>query len=192
MTQLDEQFWSDRYRNDNTGWDLGQVSTPLKAYFDQLINKDLKILIPGCGNAYEAAYLHQLGFTDVHVLDLSQEPLNAFIKNNPSFPQEHVHQGNFLKAEGCYDLIIEQTLFCAIDPSLRQEYAVAASNQLKEGGKLVGVMFGREFESGPPFGGTEMEYQKYFTPHFSEVKFEECYNSIEPRKGSELFVQLTK
>lgn len=30
---------------------------PLKVYFDQLTNKDLKILIPGGGNSHEAEYL---------------------------------------------------------------------------------------------------------------------------------------
>ena len=46
---LDESFWDDRYRDNDIGWDIGYVSTPLMAYFDQLQNKDLKILIPGGG-----------------------------------------------------------------------------------------------------------------------------------------------
>ena len=51
---LSEKAWDNRYLNNDIGWDLGTVSPPLKAYFDQLENKELKILIPGGGNAHEA------------------------------------------------------------------------------------------------------------------------------------------
>ena len=49
---LDEAYWNSQYNANTTGWDLGQVSPPLKAYIDQLTNKNLRILIPGCGNTY--------------------------------------------------------------------------------------------------------------------------------------------
>ena len=64
-------YWSNRYDTDDTGWDLGQVSPPIKAYIDQLEHKNLRILIPGCGNTYEAEYLLQQGFTDVTVIDIA-------------------------------------------------------------------------------------------------------------------------
>ncbi|MCB0780847.1 MAG: SAM-dependent methyltransferase, partial [Flavobacteriales bacterium] len=51
---LDRDFWQQRYADGTTGWDLGAVSPPLKAYFDQLTDKDLRILIPGGGRSYEA------------------------------------------------------------------------------------------------------------------------------------------
>ena len=47
MINLSEDFWDNRYKTKETGWDLGEVSAPLKANFDQLSNKELKILIPG-------------------------------------------------------------------------------------------------------------------------------------------------
>lgn len=63
--QLDADFWNERYSSQQTGWDIGSPSTPLKEYIDQLTDKDIRILIPGCGNAYEAEYLHQQGFSNV-------------------------------------------------------------------------------------------------------------------------------
>ena len=54
---LDDQYWSERYSQNKTGWDIGYPSTPLKEYIDQVTDLDLNILIPGCGNAYEAEYL---------------------------------------------------------------------------------------------------------------------------------------
>ncbi len=54
---LDKTYWKYRYQQKQTGWDIGFASTPLVTYFDHLNDKDIKILIPGCGNAYEAEYL---------------------------------------------------------------------------------------------------------------------------------------
>ena len=33
---LDSSSWNQRYISENTRWDIGYVSTPLKEYFDQL------------------------------------------------------------------------------------------------------------------------------------------------------------
>ena len=87
---LSEEFWDNRYKNNDTGWDLGEVSPPLKAYFDQLTDANLKILIPGGGNSYEAEYLHRLGFKNVYVVDLSETALNNFKLREPSFPASHL------------------------------------------------------------------------------------------------------
>ena len=58
--ELNQEFWAKKYVSGETGWDMGMVSPPIKAYIDQLENKDLSILIPGAGNAYEAAVFSNL------------------------------------------------------------------------------------------------------------------------------------
>lgn len=189
---LSDDYWNQRYLDGAIGWDLGQISPPIRAYVDQLNNKELRILIPGAGNAHEAVYLHQQGFTDVHVLDFASDAIASFLKNNPDFPKGHAHVANFFDFEGEFDLIIEQTLFCAIDTLLRPNYARKASELLKMEGKLVGLLFNREFDGGPPFGGNKSEYLDYFVPYFESIFMEDCYNSIEPRSGSELFIRLVK
>lgn len=189
---LSDQFWNNRYCDQSTGWDLGQVSPPIKSYIDQLTNKDVKILIPGCGNAYEAEYLFQQGFKQVFVLDFAPLALENFKKRCPEFPEDQMIIGDFFDQTGQYDLIIEQTMFCAIDPKLRSAYAEKCSELLKESGKLVGLFFDREFEGGPPFGGSKEEYFSFFKDHFKRISFEKCYNSVAPRAGSELFAILEK
>lgn len=191
MEHLSEEFWSQRYEDNTTGWDLGEVSPPLKAYIDQLENKEPKILIPGCGNGYEAEYLWRQGFQNVHVVDLSNYPLQNLLDRCDNFPKAQLHHGDFFEHKGEYDLILEQTMFCAIDPKLRQSYANHVFNLLKSGGKLVGVLFGRDFDGGPPYGGCEEEYITYFS-QFSRINMEPCYNSTEPRRGSELFLRIQK
>ncbi len=193
MQTLDKQYWNQRYNDGQTGWDIGSVSAPLKAYFDQLDRKDEKILIPGCGFGYEGIYARSLGFEQTFLLDFSPIPKKTVLSEHPGiFPSEQWFVEDFFDHKGQYDLIIEQTLFCAIDPRKRSDYAKKTAELLLPGGKLVGLLFNRDFESGPPFGGTKVEYMGYFSPYFSNLKMTECYNSIEPRRDSELFIQLTK
>ena len=190
MKDLSTEYWSKRYKRDEIGWDLGVISQPIKEYIDKLTDKNISILIPGCGNGYEGSYLFNLGFTNIVLLDFAKEPLDKFLKDNPYFPKNQLINEDFFNYEGKYDLIIEQTLFCAIDPSLRLKYAEKISQLLKPEGKLIGLLFNREFESGPPFGGNKEEYLIYFSNFFTRIKMENCYNSVLPRKGSELFIQI--
>lgn len=193
MMGLDSTFWEQRYRNSETGWDLGTVSPPLKAYFDSLTRKDLRILIPGCGNAYEAEYLHANGFTHVTVIDLAPSAVERFKQRVPSFPKEKVILGDLFEHQGTYDLIVEQTFFCALDPVLRTTYATAMPRLLAPGGRLVGVMFNIPLnDDRPPFGGNETEYRGLFASRFIIEKMEPCRNSVPPRMGNELWVSLLK
>jgi methyl halide transferase len=190
-TSTEENYWSTRYQENLTGWDIGQPSTPLKNYIDQLENKDLSILIPGAGNAYEAEYLFKNGFKNVTVLDISQLPLDNLKSRLPDFPSNQLVLANFFEHEGQYDLILEQTFFCSFEPTLenRTLYGIHTAKLLKPNGKLVGLWFKHARAEGQkrPFGGSKEEYLTYLLPYFEVEVFEECYNSIEPRKGQELF-----
>jgi thiopurine S-methyltransferase len=188
-----EEFWSKRYIENQTQWDIGYVSTPLKTYFDQLEDRELRILIPGGGNGYEAEYLFLNGFENVFLLDISEEPLRRFSRRNPGFPTAQLIHEDFFQHDGKYDLVIEQTFFCALDPALRPAYAEKMHEILKEKAKLVGVLFEDElFEDHPPFGGFRDEYITYFEKYFNLKVFETCYNSIPPRQNRELFINLVK
>ena len=155
-------------------------------------NKDLKILIPGAGNAYEAEYLFKEGFENVYVMDISEIPLNAFKERNPEFPEEQLIKENFFEHDGIYDLILEQTFFCSFLPlsETRSNYGKQMNALLNEGGKLVGLWFDLPLITDTdkrPFGGTREEYLTYLSPYFETQIFEKCYNSIKPRAGNELF-----
>lgn len=190
---LSASAWENRYINNDIGWDLGIVSPPLKAYFDQLKNKELKILIPGGGNSYEAEYLFKQGFKNVYVVDLSKTALNNLHNRIPELPNNQLINSDFFDVNDTFDLILEQTFFCAIAPNLREKYAVKMKELLKPNGKLVGVMFNVPLnENRPPFGGNLEEYLKLFSSHFKIDILEKCYNSYKNRQGRELFVKLLK
>ena len=191
---LDENYWDKRYHEHSATWDIGKISTPLKEYIDQLKDKTISILIPGCGNAYEAEYLLENGFTNIIVIDISPTLVQSIQAKLKAYEgkQLHIICDDFFNLKQHFDLIIEQTFFCALDPHLRKKYAVKMYELLKPGGKLIGVLFNRVFEGGPPFGGSKEEYEKLFAGDFEITKMEECYNSIAPRSGSELFIILRK
>ena len=190
---LDSNSWNDRYLSNNTGWDVGYITTPLKDYFDQLVDKNISILIPGCGNSYEAEYLFNLGFRNVYVLDFSKKALENFKSRINNFPEENILCADFFSADGNYDLIVEQTFFCAIAVERRSEYAKKVHSLLNKNGRLVGVFFNAPmYKDHPPYGGSKEEYIKYFSSLFELNIFEPSYNSITSRKGKELFVKLIK
>ena len=191
--KFDKNYWEARWSEGQTAWDTRSATEPIVAYFEQVNDKNSKILIPGCGNAHEAVYLFNSGFKNVYICDWAEQPLIAFAEKMPDFPKEQLVCANFFDLQLMdFDFIVEQTFFCALDPSLRPEYTRKVRSILKPGGKLVGLLFNFPLtESGPPFGGSKEEYQSYFSPLFENVFIEACYNSIKPRAGSEYFIKIS-
>lgn len=191
MIHPDKNFWQDHWKNQNIPWDIGYPSPPIKTYIDQGIDKRIKILIPGCGNAYEAEYLIEKGFRNTFIIDIAPEAIESFVTRFPSFPTEQIICGDFFKMKGDYDLIIEQTFFCAISPDLRPAYAKKMRELLTPRGKLVGLLFDDAlYTDRPPYGGSKEEYLTYFEGLFEIIHFEKATNSIKPRAGRELFIEL--
>ena len=186
-TKMDKKYWENRYQKQETGWDAGAITTPLKEYIDQLKNKELKILIPGAGNGYEFDYLVTNGFKNVTVIDIAEQPIINLKKRNPKFIENFI-QADFFDLSEKFDLIVEQTFFCALDPKQRHNYVTKMHSILNENGKMAGLLFDFPLtEVGPPFGGSKEEYLSLFSDTFIIKKLEKAYNSIKPRKDKELF-----
>jgi hypothetical protein len=189
---MDDKYWQARWETNDTPWDMGIASPALTDYCTQLHDKDLSILIPGAGSGHEADWLWANGFRNVTVLDWSAKALASLAGRMPDFPRENLVAGDFFAHTGQYDLILEQTFFCALDPVKRPAYALKMFSLLKPGGTLAGVLFDFPLDQGPPFGGTADEYRGHFQGLFEVKRMERCYNSIQPRKNRELFFILKK
>ena len=173
----DKAFWESKWQQGQTGWDLKGVSPAIKVYIDQLTNKNLRILIPGCGNAYEAEYLLQQGFNHVTVIDIAPTLTDLISKKlKPYIDKEK--------------LCLITQIFCAINPNLRASYAKQMYELLTPNGKLVGLLFNTKFDGGPPFGGNVTEYETYFKPYFKHISFMPSLNSITPRSGKEVWIEV--
>lgn len=192
MNNLDATYWNNRYLNQETSWNLFAVSPPLKAYFEQLSSKNARILIPGCGNAYDAECLIALGFTNITLIDIAEEAIKTMREKFANEPSIRVLHQDFFALDETFDLVIEQTFFCALDPSLRSKYVAKMHEILVPKGKIVGVMFNKQFAKNPPFGGNIEEYQALFSPLFTIKTMLPCYNSVETRADTELFVNFCK
>jgi SAM-dependent methyltransferase len=189
---IDENYWNNQYQNHTTGWDLGEISPPIKTYINTLTNKSISILIPGCGNTYEADYLLQEGFTNITVIDIAPTLVEVLQQKFIGNKNINVLLGDFFKHQGTYDVIIEQTFFCALPPTLRQKYVYKMHQLLANNGLLVGLLFNKTFEKSPPFGGSKEEYLSLFKNAFHLNTMATCTNSIMPRANTELWVELQK
>lgn len=169
---------------------MGMASPPLIKYFESQPLSS-KILIPGAGQAWEAKWLYEQGFEDISVLDLSESALALAQEKFDEPSKLSWLVGDFFEHQGLYDLIMEQTFFCALDPILRADYALKMKELLKPGGRLFGLLFNFPLsDDGPPFGGSLDEYQQLFEKHFKIAHLEPSYNSIKPRSGKEIFIEL--
>ncbi|MBK7232960.1 MAG: methyltransferase domain-containing protein [Saprospiraceae bacterium] len=187
---FDKEFWDKRWEEGQTGWDIGFPSTPLVEYMRNYSGLSDRILIPGCGNAHEAKALYEMGFHDITLLDISPTACKILSNKLGDLKGIKIVCEDFFFHKGEYDLILEQTFFCALDPILRESYVKKSASLLTTQGKLAGLLFASHFNSeGPPFGGTAEEYKLLFDPLFNILKMEPCMNSILPRQGNELWIE---
>jgi thiopurine S-methyltransferase len=189
---LQAEYWNQRYLRKETGWDIGYPSPPLLEFCEKKVPRSMRILLPGGGRAYEAEYLFRQGYEHMHVIDLSEQARTEFLQRFHTFPGEQYQTGDFFQIKGQYDLVLEQTFFCALHPDQRPAYARKMNELLRPGGELAGVLFSFIKEDGPPYGGSREEYVEVFSPYFEIIKLEECYNSIHPRQSNEFFIRLRK
>ena len=190
---LDQNYWDAQWESKQTGWDVGTPTPAITEYMSQYANKNAAILIPGCGNAHEAEYLVANGFTDITLIDIAPNAVKLLAAKFVDTPQVKVLCEDFFTHTGSYDLMIEQTFFCAIPPNRRKEYAAQAAKLLKKDSKIIGLLFDSTFEKqGPPFGGCPCEYKPIFEPFFTVRTMDECHNSIPARANTEVFINLEK
>lgn len=185
-------YWEERYQNQTTGWDIGYPTPAIVDYFKK-VDQSAHILIPGCGNAYEAEQLFNAGFKNVVLVDIAQSPLDNFHKRVPQFPKSQLICTDFFAINRQFDFVIEQTFFCAIDPSLRKAYAEKVHEILKPNGILIGLLWSVELnQDHPPYGGSKVEYDGYFEKDFEYLHFELSNGSIPQRMGREYFIELKR
>ena len=190
---LNKNYWEDRYLKQEAGWNAKSITTPLKAYIDQLNAQDIRILVPGLGHGHELLYLHRKGFQYSVGLDFTDVALKETAKEHRDFPVNKVILGDFFDHKGTYDLILEQTFFCSLPVEKREAYVRKMYELLQPQGKLVGLLFDTVFEhSAPPYGGNKAEYLALFEPYFTVEVMERAFNSIKPRQNRELFIILKK
>jgi SAM-dependent methyltransferase len=84
-------YWEDRYLKNDIPWDAGKVPKDLEKYLENP-HDTCRVLVPGCGSAYEARAFAEAGF-DVLAIDFSpaavltaKQTLNKASKNALTTP----------------------------------------------------------------------------------------------------------
>ena len=181
--------WQRHYDENDLGWDLGQVAPPFVKLWEEGKLPLGKVLVPGCGRGHEVQFFAENGFA-VTAIDFSAGAV-TYLKNalkERNLEGRVLHQDFFSlddTHDGVYDLVIEQTFFCAISPRQRQDYVLNVSRMLKPGGMLVGLFYHTDKQGGPPYNTTREDIETHFSEKF---KIQELYKttlSSEQRKGKE-------
>jgi len=188
MNEVDHsQFWEDIYLENDTGWDLKDVTPVFDSISNELIQG--KVCIVGCGRGYDVIMFAKKGF-DVTAVDFAPTPISELNKLaiEKSVTITTVQDDIFSLVEkfpDTFDYVIEQTCFCAIHPNRRKEYEILVRTILKPGGKLVGLWFPldkSQEEGGPPFGTTIDEVKFIFNSGWKIEKENSHHNLLSPEK----------
>jgi SAM-dependent methyltransferase len=165
-----ETDWQERYQTEDTPWDKGEPAPGLVDWLKaQTLDPETRVLVPGCGRGHDASAWAKAGF-DTTGMDLAEIALSDAREKYESLPNLAFFPGNFLdeKPQEPYDLIFEHTLYCAIDPDRREEYARSLLNWLKPGGYFLAIHFIFPLdEDGPPFGASREEIINRFQTNFT-------------------------
>ena len=150
----------------------------------------------GAGAGDDAAYFADLGHL-VTAVDFSDEALARARAKHGDRPglrfikADAFHLPPSLATEGttgAFDLIVEHTFYCAIDPCRRNELVSIWRRCLAEGGHLLAVFFTMDKAQGPPFGGSEWELRARLQGAFRPLYWFRSRNSHETRVGQETLI----
>jgi SAM-dependent methyltransferase len=170
---MNETEWEARYQSGDMPWEKGEASPGLVDFL--AAHPELpkgSVVVPGCGTGHDARTWAEAGF-ETWGIDLAPSAIRlSGEKTRAAGLVATFIQTDFLaKAPPKrFDWLFEHTLFCAIDPSRRDDYVQAVLRWLKPGGQLLAVHYMIRDEQGPPFGVTQQEVMERFTPHFELLR----------------------
>ena len=180
--------WEGRYQTGDMPWEKGEPSPGLVDFL--VAHPELPrgtVAVPGCGTGHDVRIWAKAGF-DVSGFDLAPSAIRLCCEKTAQAGLTAAFaQSDFLAdaPPRQFDWLFEHTLFCAIDPSRRDDYVKAVLRWLKPGGQLLAIHYMIRDEQGPPFGVTQEELMERFLPHF-ELKQGWVPRSYANRTGLEL------
>ena len=198
LTPFTPEYWEASYQSGEMGWDLGSP-TPIFDHWIRTCKIPLSICILGAGNGWDAVNIASRGHlvtavdfskTAVCNMEISakQNALDMDIKHMNIFDLNKLYTNHF-------DVVLEYTCFCAIDPNKRQDYLEVVRHILKFNGELVALLFPIDkqlSDGGPPFAVQLEPTIKLISKYLTLIKQEIPSLSVKPRVGREIFVMFRK
>lgn len=177
-------FWETRYRDQVTPWDAGKVPQALQR-FRATMQPGARVLIPGCGSAYEAYYLAESGF-DVLAIDFSPAAVELAQRNLACFG-DIVRLADFFDFDPgpAFDVIYERAFLCALPRTIWAGYPQRCAQLLRPGGVIAGFFFFADTPKGPPFGTSPAELGALLETQFEQIDDQPVSDSIAVFAGKE-------
>jgi SAM-dependent methyltransferase len=177
-------FWDERFKLGFTPWDRGGVPQALGDFVGRT-GRPLATLIPGCGAAYELAFLSQQGW-DATAIDFSPAAV-ATAKAGLGQWAGNVVVADFFTywPERPLELIYERAFLCALPRDMWPRVAARWADLLAPGGLLAGFFFFDDAAKGPPFGIERAALEALLSPHFACVEDAAVSDSIAVFAGKE-------
>ena len=161
-----EKLWAaDGGLKPGSRFDVAGVSLPLAAESARRVlapRTGMSALVPGCGRAYDAAFLADTGFESVVAVDLSPTACEAAreaiagseVLSSEAKARVTVECGDFFEMAGGrkFDFIWDNTFLCALEPAAREDWAAQMRRLLADDGELLTCVFPiGPRDGGPPF-----------------------------------------
>jgi len=165
---MSDSEWEARYQSGDMPWEKGEASPGLVDFLaahSQLGGGT--VCVPGCGTGHDVRAWVKAGFR-AFGFDLAPSAIRLAREKSHAITGIEFQLADFLndKPPRAFDWLFEHTLFCAIDPTQRDAYVEAVLRWLRPDGQLLAVHYLIPDKDGPPFGVTQEEILKRFSPHF--------------------------
>ena len=167
-------FWDERFAAGFTPWDARGVPPAFERWLDaDGPGVGARVLIPGCGAAYEVAALAARG-CDVLAIDYSVTAVGRAREVLGPTLAAYVVQADFFALDAApFDWIYERAFLAALPLRLWPAWAQGCARLLRPGGSLAGFFFLDEQiaapRRGPPFAVTSTELHGLLDPAFDLV-----------------------
>ncbi|NRR31928.1 SAM-dependent methyltransferase [Oxalobacteraceae bacterium] len=181
---LDPAFWDERFARQFTPWDMGGVPQALRQ-FVAAAPAPLSTLIPGCGAAYELAFLAEAGW-DATAIDFS--PVAVAAGKVAAGPwAQRVLEADFFAYTPAQpvQLMYERAFLCAMPRAMWPRVAARWTELLAPGALLAGYFFFDESPKGPPFGISRAVLEGLLEENFDCVDDQPVGDSIAVFAGRE-------
>jgi SAM-dependent methyltransferase len=167
---MSQDYWESRYQAHDMPWEKGAPSPGLVDFLSA--HPDLErghVCVPGCGTGHDVREFAKAGF-HAWGFDLAPSAISVAEKSTQAAGlKANFRLGDFLRdpPPQKYDWLFEHTLFCAIQPSERDDYVQAVLRWLQPGGNYLAVNYFDCGPDGPPWPTTRAEQMRRFSPHFN-------------------------
>ena len=184
---MSSEYWEQRYQTHDMPWEKGAPAPGLVDFL--AAHPDLErgtVCVPGCGLGHDVREFARAGFA-AFGFDVAPSAISLAEQGTKAAGLTAKFQlADFLQDEPPqkFDWLFEHTLFCAIQPSERDDYVRAVLRWLKPGGTYLAVNYFDCGPDGPPWPTTRAEQLERFAPHF-QLLADWIPRSYEKREGKE-------